>query len=80
MRRAEKRIDTFGAGLSDMVVLATGRLHGDYFVPTKTGRLSRAGHPIYNSFRPMPGALSRRRDGRVLLAADFSQIELRILS
>ncbi len=40
VRTAEKRIETFGQQLLDQIVPATGRLHGGYFLPTVTGRLS----------------------------------------
>ena len=79
VRKAEKRLEAFGTSLSDMVSKVTGRLHGDYFLPTKTGRLSCA-RP---NLQQLPSDARRAvvaPDGRVLLVADFGQIELRIVA
>jgi DNA polymerase-1 len=77
VRKAEKRLETFGSSLIGMVSEATGRLHGDYFLPTKTGRLS------CRRLQQLPPDARRAivaPEGRTLVIADLSQIELRIVA
>jgi DNA polymerase-1 len=77
MRKAEKRISTFGQPLIDMVVPETGRIHGDYFLPTVTGRLTCR---RLQQLPPDARDAVRPATGKVLLVADFSQVELRTIA
>jgi DNA polymerase I len=79
VQKKEKRLSTFGAALADQVSPVTGRLHGDYALPTVTGRLA-CRRP---NLQQLPGdarAAVRAGPGKVLLSADYGQIELRILA
>jgi DNA polymerase-1 len=79
MRTAEKRISTFGPALLGLIVQETGRLHGDYFFPLTSGRLS-CRKP---NLQQLPSDVRRAVIaplGTTLLVADFSQIELRIIA
>jgi DNA polymerase I len=78
MRKAEKRISTFGP-LANLVAPATGRLHGDYFLPTITGRLT-CRRPNLQQLPPDARDAIRAPAGWRLVVADFGQIELRILA
>ncbi len=77
LRAAEKRIATFGQKLIDQIVPATGRLHGDYFLPTVTGRLS-CRRPALQQLPPEVRANVKAPIGHVFLKADLNQIEMRI--
>ena len=79
VQKREKRLSTFGAALLDQVSTVTGRLHGDYALPTITGRLS-AGSRTCNSCRVTPAPPSVPGPARCCLSADYGQIELRILA
>jgi DNA polymerase-1 len=79
VQKREKRLSTFGTTILDRVSTVTGRLHGDYALPTVTGRLT-CSKP---NLQQLPGdarTAVRAGPGRVLLAADYGQIELRILA
>jgi DNA polymerase I len=79
VQRKEKRLSTFGAALLEQVSPVTGRLHGDYALPTITGRLT-CRRP---NLQQLPGdarAAIRAGPGKVFLSADYGQIELRILA
>ena len=79
MQKKEKRLSTFGAALLDRVSTVTGRLHGNYSLPTITGRLS-CREPNLQQLPADCRAAIRAGAGKVLLAADYGQIELRILA
>jgi DNA polymerase I-like protein with 3'-5' exonuclease and polymerase domains len=79
VQRREKRLSTFGAALMDRVSAVTGRLHGDYALPTVTGRLT-CRKPNLQQLPPDARAAVRAGPGKVLLSADYGQIELRILA
>jgi DNA polymerase-1 len=61
----------------DLVCAATGRLHGSYFLPTITGRLSCRNPNVQQLPQDARRAVVAPL-GRVLVVADFGQIELRI--
>jgi DNA polymerase I-like protein with 3'-5' exonuclease and polymerase domains len=77
VRKAGKRLETFGQALLDLVVLATGRLHGRYFLPTATGRLS-CRQPAIQTFTADVLAAVEAPEGLRLLEGDYNQIEMRI--
>jgi DNA polymerase I len=79
VQRAQKRVSTFGAKLSAMVSPVTGRLHGDFFCYSKTGRLN-CSKPNLLQLPPDARAAVIAPPGRVFVDADLGQIELRCLA
>jgi DNA polymerase-1 len=77
VRKAEKRIDTFGQSLLDLLVPATGRLHGDYFLPTVTGRLS-CRRPNLQQLPADVRVAVEAPPGSVFIKGDLNQVEMRI--
>jgi DNA polymerase-1 len=69
----------FGTALLDRISPVTGRLHGNYVLPTKTGRLS-CRDPNPQQFPPDVRAAIRPEAGKLLLDGEYGQIELRILA
>jgi DNA polymerase-1 len=86
-RQLEKLKSTYVDTLPQMVNPRTGRIHTSYNqAVAATGRLSSSEPNLQNiPIRTPEGRLIRRgfiplEDGHVLLAADYSQIELRVLA
>jgi len=86
-RQLEKLKSTYADTLPQMVNPRTGRIHTSYNqAVAATGRLSSSEPNLQNiPIRTPEGRLIRRgfiplEDGHVLLAADYSQIELRVLA
>jgi len=87
VRRLTKLKNTYIDVLPGMVHPATGRIHPQFNqVVTATGRLS-SSHPNLQNIpvrsergRNIRQAFRAQRDGDILLAADYSQIELRMLA
>ncbi|HEX5679716.1 MAG TPA: DNA polymerase I [Desulfobacterales bacterium] len=85
-RTLAKLKSTYADALIGLVHPQTGRIHTSYHqTVTATGRLSSSDPNLQNiPIRTEEGLESRRafvpRDGWVLLSADYSQIELRILA
>ena len=79
VQRAQKRVSTFGAKLSAQVSPVTGRLHGDFFCYSKTGRLN-CSQPNLLQLPPDARVAVVAPPGRVFVDADLGQIELRILA
>jgi DNA polymerase-1 len=79
VRKAAKRLEAFGDNLISMVSEVTGRLHGDYFLPTRTGRLS-CRKPAIKTFSQDVRDAVLAPEGRVFVDADLAQIELRTVA
>ena len=86
-REVEKLRSTYAEGLGPLIDRATGRIHTTFNqTVAATGRLSSQSPNLQNI--PIRTPLGRRirrafvsgRPGAVLLAADYSQIELRVLA
>ena len=77
LRRVQTRIETFGHSLIALVSPATGRLHGDYSLPTITGRMS-CSRPNLQNLPEDARVAVRAGPGKRLLVADLNQIELRV--
>jgi len=86
-REVEKLRSTYAEGLGPLIDRATGRIHTTFNqTVASTGRLSSQSPNLQNI--PIRTPLGRRirrafvsgRPGAVLLAADYSQIELRVLA
>jgi DNA polymerase I-like protein with 3'-5' exonuclease and polymerase domains len=79
VRKAAKWLEAFGDNLIGMISEATGRLHGDYFLPTKTGRLS-CRKPAIQTFSQDVRTAVIAPEGHVFIDADLGQIELRVVA
>ena len=80
LREAAKRAGTYGKAVSAYVQPTTGRVHADWKqMGSRAGRTSCA-HPNLQNVPRVKAyrACFRPRDGRVLVKADYSQVELRI--
>jgi DNA polymerase-1 len=79
-RLAAKKLNNYGSGFAGHINPVTGRLHPNFKLGgTLTGRLSCSDPNVQNAPRdPAFRALFTAPAGRVLVAADFSQIELRV--
>ncbi|MEO8433369.1 MAG: DNA polymerase [Pyrinomonadaceae bacterium] len=82
-RTVQKALTSYGRNMIELINPATGRLHADFRqIGAPTGRFSCTNPNI----QQVPHALEYRRcfsghpDGRKLIIADYSQIELRILA
>jgi DNA polymerase I len=76
---SDKRLRAFGHKLIEAVNPVTGRIHPDFMLGTKSGRLT-ASRP---NFQQLPGDVRRAivaPAGRLLVVADYNQLELRILA
>jgi DNA polymerase-1 len=76
---SDKRLRAFGHKLIEAVSPVTGRIHPDFMLGTKSGRLT-ASRP---NFQQLPGDVRRAIGapaGRLLVTADFNQLELRVLA
>jgi DNA polymerase-1 len=79
-REASKKVSTYGKKWTENVHSVTGRVHADWKqIGASTGRMSCARPNLQNLPRD-PGyrACFRPAEGRVLIKADYEQIELRI--
>src|SRR5581483_7938220 len=85
-RALSKLKSTYADALGDLVDRSTGRIHTTFHQAlTATGRLSSSDPNLQNiPTRSEAGRRIRRafvaQDGRVLLSADYSQIDLRVLA
>jgi DNA polymerase-1 len=82
-RTVQKALTSYGTNMIDMINPVTKRLHGDFRqIGAPTGRFACTNPNI----QQVPHAVEYRRcfsgypDGRKLIIADYSQIELRILA
>jgi DNA polymerase-1 len=77
---SDKRLRTFGHKLLEAISPVTGRVHPDYMLGTKAGRLACADP----NFQQLPSSDVRRAivapSGKLLVVADYAQIELRVLA
>lgn len=81
-REQAKRVGTYGLGALKHVSDATGRMHADWKqMGSRAGRMSCSGPNLQQIPRaPAYRGCIRPPDGRVLVKADYSQIELRIVA
>jgi DNA polymerase-1 len=77
VRKAEKLLSSFGQSLIDLIESSTKRLHGDYFLPTVTGRLS-CRQPNLQQLTGEIKAAVIAPSGQLLICSDLRQIEMRI--
>ena len=81
-RTAQKSLTSFGDNILEYIDVRTGRIHADFRqIGSATGRFS-CSNP---NLQQMPAETAYRRcfrapEGRKLIIADYSQIELRILA
>jgi DNA polymerase I len=79
VQKREKRLSMFGPALSSFISPTSGRLHGDYALPTVAGRLT-CRRPNLQQLTVDARAAVRAGPGKILLCSDYGQIELRILA
>jgi DNA polymerase-1 len=82
LKRMEKLLSSFGSSLKHQVSPVTGRVHAHYNVAgTKSGRWSCSGPNLQQipGERLAPGfrGVFKAPEGRILVGADYSQMELR---
>jgi DNA polymerase I-like protein with 3'-5' exonuclease and polymerase domains len=81
-RHLSKNLSSYGEGMLDYINPATGRIHADFRqIGTPTGRITTSSP----SLQQVPNTTDYRScfrapQGRKLVVADFSQIEMRILA
>jgi DNA polymerase-1 len=85
LRRMEKLLSSFGSSLKEKVGPVTGRVHARYNVAgTKSGRWSCSNPNLQQipSERLAPGFrnIFKAPEGRMLIGADYSQMELRAVA
>jgi DNA polymerase I len=76
--RSDKRLRAFGHKLLEAISPITGRVHPDFMLGTKSGRLACSAP----NFQQLPADVRPAivaPAGRLLLCADYAQVELRIL-
>jgi DNA polymerase-1 len=76
---ADKRLRAFGHKLIEAISPVTGRVHPDFMLGTKAGRLACSApnfQQLPSDVRPAIGAPT----GALLVVADYAQIELRVLA
>ena len=69
----------FGHKLLEAVSPVTGRVHPDFMLGTKAGRLA-CSAPNFQQLPPDVRPAIMAPDGKLLVVADYSQIELRVLA
>ena len=77
--RSDKRLRSFGHKLIEAISPVTGRVHPDFMLGTKTGRLA-CSAPNFQQLPPDVRPAIMAPDGKLLVVADYSQIELRVLA
>ena len=77
--RSDKRLRTFGHKLIEAISPVTGRVHPDFMLGTKAGRLA-CSAPNFQQLPPDVRPAIMAPDGKLLVVADYSQIELRVLA
>ena len=77
--RSDKRLRSFGHKLIEAISPVTGRVHPDFMLGTKTGRLA-CSAPNFQQLPAdvRPGIVAPA--GRLLVVADYAQVELRVLA
>jgi DNA polymerase I len=76
---SDKRLRSFGYGLLDSVSPVTGRVHPDFMLGAKSGRLA-CSDPNFQQLPPDVRLAIVAPAGRVLVVADSAPIELRVLA
>jgi DNA polymerase-1 len=77
---SDKRLRSFGHSLLGLISPVTGRLHADFMVcGAKSGRIT-ANRPNLQQLPPDVRKAVVAPAGKVLVCADYSQIELRVLA
>ena len=76
---SDKRLRSFGHKLIDAVSPITGRVHPDFMLGTKSGRLA-CSVPNFQQLPPDVRVAVVAPPGRILVVADYSQLEVRILA
>ena len=77
--RSDKRLRSFGHKLIEAISPVTGRVHPDFMLGTKSGRLACSAP----NFQQLPADVRPAivaPAGRLLVVADYAQIELRVLA
>lgn len=76
---SDKRLRSFGHGLIAAISPVTGRVHPDFMLGAKSGRLA-CSEPNFQQLPPDVRPAIVAPDGRLLVIADYAQIEVRILA
>jgi DNA polymerase-1 len=76
---SDKRLRTFGHKLIEAVSRITARVHPDFVLGTKAGRLA-CSSPNFQQLPTDVRAAVVASPGRLLVIADFNQLELRVLA
>jgi DNA polymerase I len=77
--RSDKRLRSFGHKLIEAISPVTGRVHPDFMLGTKTGRLACSAPNLQQLPADVRPAIVAPA-GRLLVVADYAQIELRVLA